>query len=85
MWRLSHLQQTCSYGRPLSQGRVHYMDHQVVKRPWTFSEANIMNPSLRESESNGEIDFVYDDITVVLGEIEIMFCKIYFEIFPRRT
>ena len=44
-----------------------------------------MNPSLRESADNGEIDFVYDDITVVLGEIEIMFCKIYFEIFPRRT
>ena len=44
-----------------------------------------MNSSLRESEYNGEIDFVYDDITVVLGEIEIMFCKIYFEIFPRRT
>ena len=68
MWRLSHLQQTCSYGRPLSQGRVHYIDHQVVKR-----------------QGKREIDFVYDDITVVLGEIEIMFCKIYFEIFPRRT
>ena len=58
----------------------------LLKRPfWTFSEANIMNPSLRESANNGEIDFVYDDITVVLGEIEIMFFKIYFEIFPRRT
>ena len=44
-----------------------------------------MNPPLRESADNGEIDFVYDDIAVVLGEIEIMFCKIYFEIFPRRT
>ena len=31
---------------------------------------------LRQSATNGEITDVYDDITVVLGEIDAMFCKI---------
>ena len=44
-----------------------------------------MDHQVVKRQGKREIDFVYDDITVVLGEIEIMFCKIYFEIFPRRT
>ena len=40
---------------------------------------------LRENARNGEIQDVYDDITVVLGETELIFLKIIFEIFPRRS
>ena len=38
---------------------------------------------LRETASNGEISDVYDDITVVLGETElIIFCKNILKYFP---
>ena len=32
---------------------------------------------LRETAKNGEIEDVYDDITVVLGETELIFFKIF--------
>ena len=42
---------------------------------------------LRQTDTNGEIDYVYDDITVVLGEIAVIFCEIFIlhEMFPRRS